>query len=96
MENSIIREVLLTEMNRPFGHTEADRIDKNPFLLVQMEKNIERIIAACKSSINKIHSLKGITNILRSKSCLKELEILTNALSFMKSECNNILLLTKK
>ena len=60
-----------------------------------MEKNIERIIAAYKSSINKIHSLKGITNILRSKSCFKELEILTNALSFMKSECNNILLLTK-
>ena len=60
-----------------------------------MEKDIECIIAAYKLSTDKIRSLKGTTNIIGSKSCLKELEILTKALSFMKSECNNILLLTK-
>ncbi|GFH53948.1 hypothetical protein CTEN210_10424 [Chaetoceros tenuissimus] len=77
MEKLIDREDLLTEINRPFGHTEGDRVDNIPLLLVQMEKDIERIIAAYESTINRISLLKGITNILGIKSCLTQLEIST-------------------
>lgn len=95
MKELISREELLSDLNRPFGHTIEDRSNHIPFLLVQMEKDIGHIIAAYQSSVNNIRSLKGIQKVYGVKSSLLDIDKCTEALSLMKLLCDNILKLTK-
>ena len=90
------RAQLMARVSLPTGNTKADREDHIALLLVQMMKDINIVRLANADAITHLKGLEGISSVIGSKACIKDLEEANGkAMNLLEIGCDKILNLTK-
>ena len=90
------RAQLMARVSLPTGNTKADREDHIALLLVQMMKDINIVRLANADAITHLKGLEGISTVIGSKACIKDLEEANGkAMNLLEIGCDKILNLTK-
>jgi hypothetical protein len=89
------RVEIQTRVSAPHGRSQADREDSIAFLLVQLKKDMAVSRRFREDTISRLKNLKGIENVLGSKSLIRDLNQDLEAMHLLETGCSTILDLTK-